>query len=247
MLPNDKHKDGSGGLVDFDLLVQLLKDRAIKTADEAFSDEQILQILLQGTMSEVGAAKVSRRIIKTFGDLAEALSADPHSLASIEGLNDQALSRLWATFVSAIRLTRVSSSGQIDARDTEALVAHCRVAIGRSVREQFQIFFLNQANRVIAQELQTTGTLNYAVVYPREVCKRALELNASGIILAHNHPSGDVRPSEQDVALTAAMEACLSPLHIHIYDHLIVSREGCYSFRDAGLIEQTHNVVSIGS
>ncbi len=102
--------------------------------------------------------------------------------------------------------------------------------------EQFRILFLDRKNTLIADEEQARGTVDHVPVYPREVAKRALELNASAIILVHNHPSGDPSPSDSDIDMTAQIAAALTPLSITVHDHLIIGKSDELSFRATGLL-----------
>ena len=102
--------------------------------------------------------------------------------------------------------------------------------------EQFRVLFLDRKNTLIADEKQGSGTVDHVPVYPREVVKRALELNASALILVHNHPSGDPTPSPEDISMTAQIERAAQALGITLHDHLIVGKSTELSFRAAGLI-----------
>ena len=102
--------------------------------------------------------------------------------------------------------------------------------------EQFRILFLDKKNRLIADEVQQTGTVDHTPVYPREVIKRALELSATALILVHNHPSGDPSPSRADMQMTREIIDVAKPLGITVHDHIIIGRDGHASFRGLGLI-----------
>ena len=107
---------------------------------------------------------------------------------------------------------------------------------GYFFHEQFRILFLDKKNALIADEVQQKGTVDHAPVYPREVVKRALELAASAIILVHNHPSGDVTPSDADIKMTLKVRDAAKALNITVHDHLIIGRQGHSSFRELGLL-----------
>jgi DNA repair protein RadC len=118
----------------------------------------------------------------------------------------------------------------------DAVIDYCRAAMGFEAREQFPVLFLDKKNRLVADELQQTGTVDHTPVYIREVVKRALELSASAIILVHNHPSGDPAPSRADIDMTNQIVTAARPLGIAVHDHLIVGRQGHASFRAMKLI-----------
>ena len=117
-----------------------------------------------------------------------------------------------------------------------AVIDYCRAAMGFETREQFRILFLDKKNRLVADEVQQTGTVDHTPVYIREVVKRALELSASAIVLVHNHPSGDPAPSRADIDMTSQIVAAARPLGIAVHDHIIVGRQGHASFRALKLI-----------
>lgn len=103
-------------------------------------------------------------------------------------------------------------------------------------REQFRVLFLDKRNCLIADEVMGHGTVDHAPVYPREVARRALEWNASAVILAHNHPSGDPTPSAPDVDMTKRVRDALATLGIVIHDHVVVGTQGVTSFKATGLL-----------
>jgi DNA repair protein RadC len=113
---------------------------------------------------------------------------------------------------------------------------HCRTSMAFSEREQFRILFLDRGNALIADEVQQTGTVDHTPVYPREVVRRALELSATAVILVHNHPSGDPKPSRADIEMTKTLADIARPLGIELHDHIIVGRGGHASFKAMGLI-----------
>jgi DNA repair protein RadC len=117
-----------------------------------------------------------------------------------------------------------------------ALLAYVRVALANEPREQFRVLFLDKKNQLIADETMHRGTVDHAPVYPREVMRRALELSASAIILAHNHPSGDPTPSKADIDMTRQIVEAGRSLRIEIHDHLVVGHEGVASFKALGLL-----------
>jgi DNA repair protein RadC len=102
--------------------------------------------------------------------------------------------------------------------------------------EQFRVLFLDNRNRLLADEAQQRGTVNHTPVYPREVAKRALELHATALILVHNHPSGDPTPSRDDIAMTEQIRAAAAALSIVLHDHIIVGNGRWLSFRKEGLL-----------
>jgi DNA repair protein RadC len=137
---------------------------------------------------------------------------------------------------AALLITRQELSDRPVIANWQSLLNYCRAALAEETIEQFHLLFLDGRNALIAHERQQTGTVNHAPVYPREVAKRALELNARAIIMVHNHPSGDPTPSRDDVAITKAVAAALDKLEITLHDHVVVGRKGHASLRSLGLL-----------
>ncbi len=117
------------------------------------------------------------------------------------------------------------------------LLNYLRSDIGFKNTEEFKVIYLSSSNRLIGEETLFRGTIDRSVVYPRLVVERALKYPTKGIIFAHNHPSGDLKPSRKDIELTHELKDLLEILDIKLLDHIIISDEDYFSFYDNGLIE----------
>jgi DNA repair protein RadC len=117
-----------------------------------------------------------------------------------------------------------------------ALLAYAKLTMGGASREQFRVLYLDKKNRLMLDEVMQTGTVDHAPVYPREVARRALEVECSAVILLHNHPSGDPAPSGADCSMTRQIVDALRVFGIAVHDHLVVGRDGVASFKALGLI-----------
>ena len=142
--------------------------------------------------------------------------------------------RIVEAFAHRMARARVLDRNVISSWDD--LVGYCRTTMAHRETEQFRILFLDAKNVLVADEEQAKGTVNHVPVYPREVAKRALELNASSIILVHNHPSGDPTPSKADVEMTMRIETACEAIGVAIHDHIVVGRSREASFREMGLL-----------
>ncbi|MCB1347400.1 MAG: DNA repair protein RadC, partial [Maritimibacter sp.] len=152
------------------------------------------------------------------------------------GIDPAAVTALKLVEAAAHRLARARVLHRCAISSWEALLDYCRTTMAHLDTEHFRVLFLDRQNVLIADEEQGRGTVNHVPVYPREVAKRALELNASALILVHNHPSGDPTPSDSDVAMTDRIRAAVEALDITLHDHLVIGRGREVSFRDAGLL-----------
>ncbi|WP_195805390.1 JAB domain-containing protein [Bombella favorum] len=119
----------------------------------------------------------------------------------------------------------------------DVLKDYLMVQMAREKVEQFRILFLDGKNYLIRDEVQSHGTTNHVSVYPREIAKRCLELKATGIIIVHNHPSGQVNPSRSDIIMTQNIERALAVIDVKLIDHLIITRKAQTSFRQLGLFD----------
>ena len=137
---------------------------------------------------------------------------------------------------AAIRMARGKTVDQPIIGSWDALLEYCRASMSFRGTEVFRVLFLDRKNRLIADEQQGSGTVDHTPVYPREIVRRALELEASSVILVHNHPSGDPTPSRADIAMTREVEKAAAALGITVHDHLVIGGQDQASFRALGLL-----------
>jgi DNA repair protein RadC len=202
----------------------------------ALADYELMELVLFRAIPRRDVKPLAKALIKRFGSFAEAAAARPERLREIEGLSESAIVEIKLAEAVATRLAR----GKIEARQTLSsfidVLDYCRTAMAYAEREEFRVLFLDKRNALIADEVQGVGTIDHTPVYPREIIRRALELGASALILAHNHPSGDPTPSAADIRMTKDIVAIAEHFGIAIHDHLIVGKHGQTSFRGQKLI-----------
>ena len=213
-----------------------LRERFAKGGPEAVADYEILELTLFRAIPRQDVKPLARRLLDTFGDFSGVVSAPRERLATIHGVGDAVINELKIIEAAAHRLARSKVIHKQAISGWEALVDYCRTAMAHRETEQFRILFLDRKNVLIADEEQARGTIDHVPVYPREVVKRALELNASAIILVHNHPSGDPTPSDADITVTRLIEEAARALSITLHDHLIIGAADEFSFRSAGYL-----------
>lgn len=137
---------------------------------------------------------------------------------------------------AALRLSRTQVLNKPALNSWNALIDYCTAAMARNPSEEFRTLFLDRKNILIADEVQSKGTIDHTPVYPREIVKRALELGASAIILVHNHPSGDPTPSRADIEMTRQIADAAKALRMAVHDHIVIGRSGHASFKALGLL-----------
>ncbi len=179
---------------------------------------------------------IAKDLIAAFGNFAEVCAAPIDRLVSIKGVGEKVALDLKLLHAASIRMQRESVLDRPVLSSWTALLDYCRTTMQFETVEQFRVLFLDRKNRLIADEVLGRGTVDSAPVYPREILKRALALEATAIILAHNHPSGDPTPSQSDITMTNTIIETARPLGVTVHDHLIIGRENIASFKTLGLM-----------
>lgn len=215
---------------------QRLRSRFLEPGGSALPDYELLELILFGARPRGDVKPLAKRLLKRFGSFEAVIHADIQELRKVEDVGDAVISCLKAIEESAQRLVKAPVRERPVMQNWTSLLDYCRLAMGRKKVEEFRILFLNHKNALLLDEVQQRGTVNHTPVYPREVIKRALELGASAIILAHNHPSGDPTPSQADIDMTQKVVEAGKAVGIAVHDHLIISEDSHYSFKSYGLI-----------
>ncbi len=213
-----------------------LRERFRKGGSDALPDYELLELILFRALPRRDTKPLAKSLIERFGSFAEVISANPERLSEIKGIGQNVITELKLIHASALRLSQGEIMQKPAMSSWSALIDYCRASMAFNEKEQFRILFLDKKNVLIADEIQQEGTVDHTPVYTREVVKRALELAASGIILVHNHPSGDPTPSRPDIDMTRKIIEAAEKLNIKIHDHIIVGKQGHSSFRGLGLI-----------
>ncbi|WP_296429779.1 DNA repair protein RadC [Yoonia sp.] len=218
---------------------QRLRRRFVEGGAQAMPDYELLELVLFRALPRQDVKPLARRLIDAFGDFNRVLSANIKELQAIDGVGEAVAVELKIIEAAAQRLSRAKVMQRHVVSSWDALLDYCHTTMAHRSTEQFRILFLNTKNVIIADEEQGKGTIDHVPVYPREVVKRALELNAAALILVHNHPSGDPTPSQADIQMTHQIDAAAKALGLTVHDHLIIGKSCELSFRAAGLLTDT--------
>ncbi len=213
-----------------------LRDRFVEGGAAAMPDYELLELVLFRSLPRADTKPLARRLLDQFGDFNRVLSAPFERLTDVDGVGHAVAIDLKVVEAAAHRLARAKVLQKQVISSWDSLLDYCRTAMAHGETEQFRVLFLDRKNVLIADEAQAKGTVDHVPVYPREVVKRALELNASAIILVHNHPSGDPSPSQSDIAVTEQIASAAASLSITLHDHLIIGKSAEFSFRAERLI-----------
>jgi DNA repair protein RadC len=202
----------------------------------ALPDYELLELVLFRAIPRQDVKPLARRLLETFGDFAGVMSAPEPRLLAVEGVGPAVVTELKVVEAAAHRLARARVMNRPVVSSWDALLDYCHTTMAHRGTEQFRVLYLDRKNVLIADEEQARGTVDHVPVYPREVVRRALDLDASALILVHNHPSGDPTPSEADVQMTKQVDAAAKALGLALHDHLVIGRSREVSFRAAGLL-----------
>ncbi|WP_093417314.1 RadC family protein [Tranquillimonas alkanivorans] len=213
-----------------------LRERFMQGGPAAMPDYELLELVLFRAIPRRDVKPLGRRLLDTFADFNGVISAPPDRLRQIDGVGEAVMQELKIVEAAAHRLSRARVMQRHVISSWDAVIDYCHTTMSHRETEQFRVLFLDRKNTLIADEEQASGTVDHVPVYPREVAKRALELNASALILVHNHPSGDPTPSDADVAMTAQVDAACQALGLTLHDHLIVGKNAELSFRSSGYL-----------
>ncbi|MEM1272456.1 MAG: DNA repair protein RadC [Pseudomonadota bacterium] len=213
-----------------------LRQRFTDGGAAAVPDYELLEMVLYRAAPRGETKPLAKTLLQVFGDLNHVLAAPPARLKEIKGIGEAAIFQLKLIEAVGHRMARSKVLGKKVLSSWDALLDYCQTAMAHRDLEHFRILFLDRKNVLIADEEQARGTVDHVPVYPREVIKRALELNASALILVHNHPSGDPTPSQSDIQMTNAIRDAADVFGIVIHDHLVVGKAQEMSFRAEGLL-----------
>ncbi|WP_332065550.1 RadC family protein [Bartonella sp. CB189] len=213
-----------------------LRQRYLKTKGNAIEDYEYLELLLFRTIPRANTKPIAKNLIEYFGSLADVLGADIYRLQEIPGCGPATAIDLKIISDVAGRLARTQLFKRDIFSSWDKVLAYCKAVMAHETREQFRVLFLDKKNGLLADEVQQTGTIDHTPVYPREVISRALQLSASGLILIHNHPSGNASPSQADISMTYRLKDAANALGIIVHDHLIIARNSHTSFKALKLI-----------
>lgn len=199
-------------------------------------DHELLELVLSRVVAQSIAGDLAQRLIRVFGDFNKVVAAPPARLLTIAGVTAEIVAEVKLVESCAHRMVRARISDKPVLSGWQALLDYCHTVMAHRQTEQFRVLFLDRKNRLIADEAMGEGTVDHVPVYPREVVRRALELNATALILVHNHPSGDPRPSDADIAMTRQIRQAAEALSLILHDHLIIGSSSEVSLRAEGVL-----------
>jgi DNA repair protein RadC len=213
-----------------------LKERFAASGAAALRDYELLELLLSFSIPHRDTKPYAKKLMEVFKNIRAVLEADLATLQTLGELPPQ----------SALHLKAIGDLGRLAEKETfkrgtviaspQDVASFLKGQIGSKPKEVFAVLFLDHRNHLLRFEILQEGTVDHTAVYPREILRRALDLHATGIILSHNHPGGSLEASEGDKQLTRQILTASRALGITVHDHLILTAEGHFSFRQTGLL-----------
>lgn len=213
-----------------------LRERFMSGGADAMPDYELLELVLFRAIQRQDVKPLARKLLEELGDFNRVLSASPGRLGRVKGVGEAVVTELKIIEAASHRLARSRVMQRHVISGWDQVLAYCHTTMAHREVEQFRVLYLDRKNVLIADEEQARGTVDHVPVYPREVVKRALELNASALILVHNHPSGDPTPSQSDISVTQQIKEAAEVLGLVLHDHLIIGKSCELSFRAEGYL-----------
>jgi len=215
---------------------QRLREKFLNSGLDGFHDYEIIELLLTLGTPRSDCKQPAKDALKKWGSLKAVLEAPPKELKKIKGIGDHNVFGLKLTQDVARRYLADRIVDMDYIQSSEDVLNYLRHNLRDKSQELFMVIYLNGRNQILKMETLFEGTLNTSAVYPREVVKKALENDASALVLVHNHPSGNPSPSKDDLTITKKLKESARTIDIYIHDHLIIAGNDVYSFADHGLI-----------
>lgn len=209
-----------------------LRERFLQGGLEGFLDYEIVELLLTLGTPRKDCKQAAKDAIKEFGRLREVLDATLEELKNIKGIGSSNAFGIKLFQAMSERYAREKISSKIPLNSSAAVAKFLQRSIGREKKEHFVMLSLDARNNLIKKSGISIGTLNASVVHPREVFKEAIQCSATSIIIAHNHPSGDANPSDEDIEMTKRLKEAGKIMGIKVLDHVIVTRSAYYSLTE---------------
>ena len=212
------------------------RERLQKFGSEALSSQELLALILGRGIKGESVMVTAQRLLSTFGNIKAISEASLEELIKVKGIGLAKASQIKAVFELSKRQDLEMELKDFDIKDPQTIVKAIRAGMKDKAKEHFKLILLNSRNKIIGISTISIGTLNANLVHPREVFKEAIIHNASSVVLAHNHPSGDPEPSEADLEITKRLIEAGKIMGIDVLDHIIITKAGFMSFKEKKLI-----------
>ncbi len=215
---------------------QRVKDKFLNSGSSSFSDYELLELLLTSIIPRKDVKPLAKDLIEKFKTFAGVINAKEKELEQIKGIGTTTTTIFKIINASILRVLNNELTKNPVISNGNELINYYKINIGLKDIEEFHILYLDSKCKLIKDETHSTGSINSSSVYPREILKGIIETGANSIILLHNHPSGDPTPSESDIVITQKIKYAINSIDVILNDHLIISKNNYYSFKEHKLL-----------
>lgn len=215
---------------------QRIKDKYRKSGIKGWLDYEVLELVLIFAIARKDTKPIAKELIARFKTINGVLDADSKELQTISGISEHTTLFLKLLKDIAVLYLKNDLHNKDLLSSPDLVFDYLKASLKGRVDEEFKALFLNGRNQLIAVETLQTGTVNRSAVYPRKIVERALYHHAVGIIIAHNHPAGTLKPSKEDATVTKAIKDALKTVEISLLDHIIIGGNDFFSFNKKGLL-----------
>nr|WP_293994922.1 DNA repair protein RadC [uncultured Fusobacterium sp.] len=215
-----------------------IREKYLKSSIELFQDYEILELLLTYAIPRKDTKIEAKNLIKKFGTIENVLKAKEEELLKIEGIGKSTISflKLMGELPSIFYKNKIRESENISIKSKDNLIRFLREKIAFEKIEKFFVLYLSSSNELLAYEEKSSGTIDRSSIYPREIYKDVIKYNAKAIIIAHNHPSENLKPSRSDLDITKELAEGLKNFDALLLEHIIITKTSYFSFLEEGLI-----------
>lgn len=214
----------------------LPREQLIRNGARTLSDSQLLAILLGSGTKDLDVISFSHQLISNYGNILELSKSSAVKLLKEKGLGPAKVSAFLAAVELSKRLHQKAVLEEASFSCSEQVAEYFKPHYSNQRHESFLVVFMNNKNKFIAHEELFNGTIDRTAVYPREIVRKAVEHDATRLIVLHNHPSGSLQPSSEDIRLTEELKKTLKLLDIDLLDHIILAGTSYYSFADSNML-----------
>ncbi len=211
-----------------------VRKKFLNSLGEELADYELLEILLFAASNRQDTKPIAKNLLAKFGDISAVINADVGRLKEVEGVGEAALTQIKLVAEILRRTLKNSAKTAPLLKNREALLNYVSALLKDLPNEVFHVLFLDKKHRLIETKKLAAGENNHVVISVKEVVRQALMLHAASVVLLHNHPSGDLKPSNADIQITNEIISALKKLEIAVLDHLIIGKVGHFSFCENG-------------
>ena len=214
-----------------------MRSRLLQEGADGMATHEILEMLLYGTIPRGDTNEIAHHLLDEFGSISNLIEADPHEIAKTAGVGTKSAVFLSLLHELVLRYEREKVEQKPALTSISRSVEYCRALLAFRPTERFYVICLDSRRKILHTSKISEGTVNDAVVSPRMVAEKALRYQATSVLLCHNHPKGSVKPSFDDINLTARLNSMLEPLGVEVVDHIIIGENEYFSFFENDLLK----------